>query len=206
LNRLAGAQTRWSGAVTGLAVLVFLPFASLVAPLPQAVLAGIVVGAVAGLVRILPLLRLVRYSRGQFGVAFATFALTLVLAPHVERALVVGVGLAVALHLRRELRLEVESWTEERSLHLRPRGVLWFGTVRRLEDAVLGALGDHPQAEALVVHLDGLGRIDLTGALALRALLRDARAAGVATEVADVRPRWRGLVARVVKRDEDPLA
>ncbi|MBD0290728.1 MAG: SulP family inorganic anion transporter, partial [Thermoleophilia bacterium] len=47
LNRLAGAQTRWSGAVTGLAVLVFLPFASLVAPLPQAVLAGIVVGAVA---------------------------------------------------------------------------------------------------------------------------------------------------------------
>jgi sulfate permease, SulP family len=206
LNRLAGARTRWSGAITGLAVLAFLPFASSVSPLPRAVLAAIVIGAVAGLIRIPPLLRLVRYSRGQFAVALATFALTLALSPHVERALLVGVALAVALHLRRELRLEVPSWTEDGALHLRPRGVLWFGTARRLEDAVLRALGDHAEARLLVVHLDGLGRIDLTGALALRALLQDAREAGLAVEVVGVRPRWRGLVARVVEREDDPLA
>jgi sulfate permease, SulP family len=205
LNRLAGARTRWSGAVTGLAVVAFLPFASVLSPLPQAVLAAIVIGAVAGLLRLRPLLRLVRYSRGQFVVASATFALTLALSPHVERALLAGVGLAVALHLRRELRLEVPSWTEDGTLHLRPRGVLWFGTARRLEDAVLGVLGANPDAGRLVVHLDGLGRIDLTGALALRALLQDAREAALEVEVADVRPRWRGLVARVVEREDDPL-
>jgi sulfate permease, SulP family len=205
LNRLAGARTRWSGAVTGAAVLAFLPFASSLSPLPQAVLAAIVIGAVAPLVRIPPLLRLARYSLGQVAVALGTFALTLALSPHVERALLIGVGLSVALHLRRELRLEVPSWTEDATLHLRPRGVLWFGTARRLEDAVLELLGDHPDARRLVVHLDGLGRIDLTGALALRALLQDAREADLAVEVVDVRPRWRGLVARVVEREDDPL-
>jgi sulfate permease, SulP family len=205
LNRLSGARTRWSGAVTGLLVLAFLPFGSALSPLPDAVLAAIVIAAVVGLIRLLPLVRLVRYSRGQFAVGAATFVLTLALSPHVERALVIGILLSIGLHLRRELSLEVTSWTEERTLHLRPRGVLWFGSARTLEDAVLELLAAHAEAGRLVVHLDGLGRIDMTGALALRALLQDAREAGVAVAVVDVRPRWRGLVARVIEREDDPL-
>jgi sulfate permease, SulP family len=206
LNRLAGARTRWSGAVSGLAVLAFLPFASSLSSLPKAVLGAIVIGAVVGLIRLLPILRLVRYSRAQFAVATATFALTLALSPHLERALLAGFLLAVALHLRRELSLEVTSWTEGDALHLRPRGVLWFGSVGRLEDQVLELMADYPDAARLAVHLDALGRIDMTGALALRALLQDAREAGLAVDVLDVRPRWRGLVARVIDRTDDPLA
>ena len=49
LNRSAGAQTRWSGAVTGLVVLAFIPFASVLSSLPKAVLAGIVIAAVVPL-------------------------------------------------------------------------------------------------------------------------------------------------------------
>jgi SulP family sulfate permease len=206
LNRLAGARTRWSGAITGLAVLAFLPFAAALSSLPGAVLAAVVIAAVVPLIRLRPLLRLVRYSRGQFVVAATTFALTLALSPHVERALVVGVLLAIALHLRRELALEVSSWVEDGTLHLRPRGVLWFGTARRLEDAVLDLLARHAEASRLAVHLDSLGRIDLTGALALRALLQDARRGGLAVELLNVRPRWRGLAARVIDRADDPLA
>jgi SulP family sulfate permease len=205
LNRLAGARTRWSGAITGIAVLAFLPFAGALSSLPRAVLAAVVIAAVVPLIRVGPLLRLVRYSRGQFVVAAATFALTLALSPHVERALVIGVLLAIALHLRRELALEVSGWVEHETLHLRPRGVLWFGTARRLEDAVLAQLAQHAEARRLAVHLDSLGRIDLTGALALRALLQDAREGGLAVELVDVRPRWRGLAARVLERPDDPL-
>jgi sulfate permease, SulP family len=205
LNRLSGARTRWSGAVTGLAVLAFLPFGAALSPLPKAVLAAIVIAAVVGLIRVLPLVRLVRYSRGQFAVGAATFALTLALSPRVERALVIGILLSIGLHLRRELSLEVASWTEVEALHLRPRGVLWFGSARTLEDAVLKLLAEHADAERLIVHLDALGRIDMTGALALRALLQDAREAGVSVEVVDVRPRWRGLVERVIEREDDPL-
>lgn len=205
LNRLAGARTRWSGAVTGLVVLAFLPFTWIVSPLPSAVLAAVVIAAVVSLIRVAPMLRLFRYSRLQFGVAATTFALTLALAPRVERAVVIGVVLAVAVHLWRELSLEVASSASGDTLHLIPSGVLWFGTARRLEDAFLTHLAEHGGARRLAVHLDRLGRIDLTGALALQGLLQDARAAGLDVEVVDVRPRWRGLVARVIEREDDPV-
>ena len=41
--------------------------------------------------------------------------------------------------------------------------------------------------------------------LALRAVLNDARKAGLEVEVLDVRPRWRQLVARVIQGKDDPL-
>jgi len=205
LNRESGARTRWSGAVTGAAVLAFLPFAGVLSSLPTAVLAAIVIGAVAGLVRPLPILRLARFSRPQFAVAATTFVLTLALAPRVDQAVLIGTGLAVAIHLYRELSLEVPSWTEAETLHLRPRGVLWFGSAQRLEDAFLALLGEHPDARRLVIHLDGVGRIDTTAALALRSLIGDARNAGITVELADVRPRWRRLVDGVIERETDPL-
>ena len=83
--------------------------------------------------------------------------------------------------------------------------MLWIGTAGSLEDAVLRLLAEEPDATRLAVHLDALGRIDMTGALALRALLQDAREAGLAVDVVDVRPRWRRLVARVIERRDDPL-
>lgn len=205
LSRLAGARTAWSGAVTGAAVLVLLPFAGVLESLPLAVLAGIVIGAVAGHLRLAPMLRLVRLSRSQFAVAVTTFVLTLALAPRLEQAIVVGGALAIAVHLRRELALEIPGWIDAETLHLRPRGVLWFGSAGRLEEKLLALLAEHAGAKRLVVHLDGLGRIDTTGALALRELLQEARESGLAVEVADVRPRWRGLVDQVIERREDPL-
>lgn len=206
LSRLTGARTAWSGAVTGAAVLVFLPFAGGLESLPVAVLGGIVVGAVTGHIRLLPIVRLARLSRSQFGVATATFVLTLALAPHVEQAIVVGGALAIGVHLRRELSLEIPRWTDGDALHLRPRGVLWFGSAGRLEDELVTLLAEHTAAKRLVLHLDGLGRIDTTGALALRELLQDARDSGLEVDVVDVRPRWRGLVKDVIERQDDPLA
>lgn len=205
LNRTAGARTRWSGAVTGITVLAFLPLAGSLSSLPRAVLAAILIGAVASLLRPLPLVRLARLSRPQFLVAAATFALTLVLAPHVERAVLIGILLAVAVHLWRELQLEVPHWVEEETLHLRPRGVLWFGTAPRLEDTFLALIGEHTDAKRLLVHLDGLGRIDMTGALALRGLLQQARESGLAVDLVDVRPRWDKLVENVISQEQDPL-
>jgi SulP family sulfate permease len=205
LNRRTGARTAWSGAVTGAAVLLFLPFASALEPLPMAVLGAIVIGSVLGHVRLLPLLRLERISRSQFGVAATTFALTLALAPRVDQAIVVGGALAIAVHLRRELALEIPGWIDGDALHLRPRGVLWFGSAGRLEDTLVALLAEHADATRLVVHLDGLGRIDTTGALALRELLQEARESGLTVEIVDVRPRWRSLVEHVIEARQDPL-
>jgi SulP family sulfate permease len=65
VNRMAGAKSRWSGLVAGVAVLMFLPFTAVLAPLPLAVLAGIVIAAISNLVRPAELLALWRASPAQ---------------------------------------------------------------------------------------------------------------------------------------------
>lgn len=200
LNRSAGAATRASGAITGLAVLAFLPAAAVLEPLPRAVLAAIVITAVLALIRLRRMAVLWRVSRPQFAVAWATFGLTLLLAPHVERAVTAGVALALAVHLVRELSLRVEATNDGETLEVRPTGVLWFATAQDLEERLIGLLGQHRDATRLRLVLDGLGRIDLTGAMALDRLLDDARAAGMKVEVVDAPPQARGLLARYARR------
>jgi sulfate permease, SulP family len=183
LNRLAGAKTNASGLVTGLAVFAFLPLGFVLGQLPQAVLAATVIVAVVPLVRLRELIEIARASWPQGAIALTAFALTLALAPHVEWAIVAAIGLSVAVHLWRELRLDVASSSAGDRLELIPEGVLWFGTARSLEDRFLDLLAAHPGARRLVVRLDRLGRIDLTGALALKTLVADARGAGLEVSI-----------------------
>lgn len=205
LNRLAGARTRLSGAITGLVVLAFLPFAALLAPLPRAVLGAIVIGAVLGLIRLGPVLSLWRFSRPQFAVATSTFVLTLALAPRVERAVLIGVALSIGVHLWRELHLDLEVETrDDHTLILRPKGVLWFGSAQNLEQRFLDLLSRTPKAQRLELHLDALGRIDVTGALALRRVLAEARRSGLAVDVLGVQPAHERLVSAVVRAEQAP--
>jgi SulP family sulfate permease len=50
----------------------------------------------------------------------------------------------------------------------------------------------------MVVHLDGVGRLDVNGALALRQLLEDARQGGLEVEIRDVPAQILPLLARVM--------
>jgi len=198
LGRLAGARTRLSGALTGLLVLAFLPVAGLLAKLPTAVLAAAVIMAVLPLLDLAAVREFWSYSRLQAAVAAATLILSLVLAPRLDRAVLIGIGLAVAVHLWRELHVDVPSWTEADVLHLRPSGVLYFASAPPLEEMLTHSLAAHPEANHLVVHCERLGRIDLTGALALREVITDARAAHLAVEIIDVPPQARRLLSRVI--------
>ncbi len=107
VNRLAGGKTRWSGAVTGLVVLAFLPVAGVLAPLPRAILGAIVISAVVKLIAVGRLGRLIHFSLPQALIAWTTFAATLLLAPRIERAVLLGIGLAILVHLWRELAVHV---------------------------------------------------------------------------------------------------
>jgi sulfate permease, SulP family len=206
VNRMSGARTRLSGAITGIAVLVFLPFAGVLSPLPNAVLAAIVIGAVLGLVRLGPILRLARYSPPQFAVAAITFAVTLLLSPRIDHAVLIGVGLSILVHLWRTLELPVDARYAGDTLHLTPRGVLWFATSQKLDDAFLDALASNPDATRLHLHLTGLGRIDLTGALALRALVDRAQDAGLEAVLDGVPPQSRRLTEQLLGCDRNPLS
>ena len=99
VNFKAGGQTRWSGAITGLTVLLVLPFASILSPLPRTVLSAIIISAVISLINFRGLLSIFGTSFPQGLIAWTTFGLTLILSPRVDIAVVVGIGLSVAVHL-----------------------------------------------------------------------------------------------------------
>ena len=198
LNRLSGARTRWSGAVTGLVVLAIMPAASVLSGLPKAALAGLVIAAVLSLVEVRPFQDAWRYSRPQFFVALTTFVTTIAAAPRVERGLIVGVALSLAVHLWRELRLELDTWVTGDTLHVRPQGVLYFASAPSLESRVMSLMADSPGLSHIVVHLDQLGRLDLTGALVLRSLVEDMRRADATVVIVGTQPQARRIVDSVL--------
>jgi SulP family sulfate permease len=203
LNRLVGAQSRWSGLVTGVTVLLFLPFADVLAPLPTAVLAGIVIAAVYSLFRPRGLIKLWGISRPQAMVGWTTFVLTLTLAPHVEEAVLLGMLLAGAIHLWRELRPDVTSRRDGDTLHIEPQGVLWFGSAPALDDEILAHLGREPDVDRVVIKCAGLGRIDLTGAYVLAELLEHLTRAGVEVELTDVPEHAARVLSAAGAHDEE---
>ena len=199
VNRLAGARTRWSGAVTGLAVLAFVPFAGLLEDLPTAVLAAIVIVAVARLIKPTEILAIWRRSRLQGGVAGATLAATLLLSPRIDFAVLIGVGLAIVVHLGRELRLDIDVRIEDQVLQIAPHGVVYFGSTPQLTNLLISKLAEHPELDRLVIDMSGIGRIDFTGANALSNVITGARAAGLDVEIVDTPPHARRIVDGLIR-------
>ncbi|MEX2541004.1 MAG: SulP family inorganic anion transporter [Trueperaceae bacterium] len=197
LNHAAGAVTRWSGLITGVAVLAVLPFVGLLAELPKAVLAGVVIGAVSRLLRLQSLLRLWRYARLQALTAYITFLLTLALAPRIDVAVVIGIGLAIAAHLYREMDLGIATRQEGDVLVLRLTGVLWFGSTHLLEECMLELFPPPDEVVKLRVDATALGRVDLSGALVLDALLSEAERHRLALDVVGLRPHMKRVLDRI---------
>lgn len=195
--RLSGAKTRWAGAVAGLVVLSFLPFAGVLAPLPQAVLAAVVVAAVAPLIRPGQLMTIWRQSRPQGAVGFGTLAATLLLSPRIDLAVFGGVAASIVIHLWRELHLAVEVIEDGNTLILRPQGVLFFASTPNLEDQLLAALAGRSEVSVVKLELQRLGRIDFTGAVALRTMVDDITAGGIQVQVTGVPPQAAKMFGRV---------
>ncbi len=198
LNRQSGGSTRWSGAVTGACVVAVLPVADVLAGLPTAALAGLVVVSVLPLLNPRPVFRTWRMSRPQFAVAVVTLVVSLLAAPRVQWGVVAGVACALGVHLWRELGLDVEIWRTGETLRVRPQGVLYFGSAPRLETRVLAEVATFPEVDRVTLELQRLGRIDLTGALVVRAICRDLGRAGIRVAVTGVQPQWQQLVESVL--------
>jgi SulP family sulfate permease len=188
LNRLAGATGPWSGAVTGAVVLAALPLTSVLADLPAAVLGAVVMVAVVQLVRLGDLVALFRRSVPEAAVGVVTLAATLAFAPRVERGVLVGVGLALALHLRRELRMGNASSRRGDTLTIAPRGVLWFATVPHFERIVRTETEAHPDATTVVLDLSGVGRLDYSGTVALQRMIGELSLAGAEVDLVNPPP------------------
>ena len=195
LNRLAGAQTQWSGAITGAFVMAAIPLSGMLESLPTAVLGAIVLTAVYRLIDVGAMLRIVRGSRLQGLVVFGTFAATLIAAPNVERGVIAGVGLALIVHLIRELRVDHRHEVEDDTLVLRPHGVIWFVTAPHLETSFIAARAEHPQLQNLRIDFANVGRVDYGGAAKLAELVDDAVEAGLNVDIVNIAPHAKRTMA-----------
>ena len=199
VNKTAGATSPMSGMVTGLLVLAFVPFAAVVESLPIATLGGIIFASILSLIRTRPIVRLRGYSRPQLIISLTTLVLTLALSPRIQIGIIVGVAMSIAWHLHRELGITTpQSFDDDGVLHLRPRGVLYFGSAHRLEDDLTDALAAAPEVQRVIIHCDGLGRVDVTGALAMRSLVERAAEEDIHVELADFTVANRKILTRVL--------
>lgn len=200
LAQAAGATTRIAGLMTGLAAGVLVLAAPLLATLPRAVLAGVVIAAVLDLLRLQPLTTMWRLGRTQATVAWATAALTLALEPRIDQAVLVGVGVAVVLHLLRESRLDIEHVSDGPRHRVEVHGVLWFASAVQLEDAMRVLWGRHTDERPWVVDLRGVGRIDLDAAFVLAGLRDQAAAMGQTLTFEGLDPRTVDRLGRMQAR------
>ena len=200
LNRSAGATSAWAGAVTGALVLAVLPLMPLIEGLPLAVLGAIVIVVVARLVDLRTLWRLSYRSFPQAVVGIGTLAATLAMSPRVERGVLVGLVLSIAVHLYRELNVTFASELVGTELTVRPNGVLWFATVSFVERLIREEIARHRDIETVVIDLGGVGRIDYSGAAGLNRVLSERVAPTVRVKVTGV-PESASRAVRAELRD-----
>jgi len=188
LSRVAGATSRWAGAITGLAVFVAIPFTPVLERLPGAVLGTVVVVAVVKLIRIPELIKLTRQSGVQAAVAWGTLIATLVASPRVEQGVLIGVGLALIAHFYRELWITVPTKVVNEVLIIQPQGVLWFATVPALDAVLRRLIAQHPDVVAVDFDLGAVGRLDFSGASALARIVEELADDGIPTGFSNVPP------------------
>ena len=193
----AGARTRWAGAFTAVAFLLWITLgAPLLAALPKAVLAATIVVAVLPMVEWQPFRRAWAYAKPE-ALLMGAVAL-LVLTVGSGWALSVGVLGAVALLLQRTAR---PHWAEvgrlpgtevfrntrrfahvetlPQVLSLRIDEALCFTNARWLSETLQAELARHPQARHLLLMMSGVNDIDLSGLEALQQLARHLKTQGL---------------------------
>jgi len=197
VNINAGAVTGFSSIVAGLAVAATLlwltPF---LYHLPQATLAVVIVMAVVRLIKVGPFFHIWKVQRHDGIVALITFALTLVLAPHLDYGIMAGVGLSLVLFLYRTMRPRFSTLsrysdgtlrdvtiydlpTSEQISIIRYDGALYFANAGFFEDQVLAVEAANPKLRFIIIDGGGITQIDATGEEVLHHLIRRLHDAGI---------------------------
>ena len=214
VNIDAGAVTGLSSVVTGLVVLIaLLLFTPLLYHLPQATLAAVIMVAVIGLVSVRTFKRIWQVQPVDGLIAGITFMLTLLLAPHLEQAIIAGILLSLGIHLYRTMkpRVAVLSRHPDGSLHdadlyglttcanisvIRFDGSLYFANTSFFEDKVMLKLAIKPGLKYIIVDAEGMNQLDATGEEMLVQLTERLSSAGIEVLFARVKQQIMEVLVR----------
>jgi sulfate permease, SulP family len=206
LNLYAGAQSAWATIFSVLVILVILLFfTAVLQPVPQSVLAAIVVAAVLGLIKPRAFVRLYNINRVEAATAVVTFVITLLSAPRLYWGVLAGVvmGLSHFLHTRLhpriiEVGLHPDGSLRDRHLWklpplapnlyaLRMDAELDFAAASTLERAVMEHLGQHPNVAHVCLFALPINRIDATGVESLAKLETMLRERGISLHISGMK-------------------
>jgi SulP family sulfate permease len=206
VNVRAGARTRVAAATHAVALLLVVFFAGpLVARIPLAALAGVLMVTAARMVEVHNVRAVLRATRSDAAVLVVTAGVTL--AFDLIRAVEVGVAVAAILALRSVARTgtataervpQVDGDTErallaEHIVTYRLDGALFFGAAQRFLTE-LSAVSD---VDVVVLRLDDMQVLDATGAQAIGELITDLEARHVTVLLLGVRPEHERTLSAV---------
>lgn len=214
VNLQAGAVSGISSVVTSLmVVLTLFFFTPLLYHLPQATLAAVIMMAVIGLLNISGFVHSWRAQWYDGAIAILSFLVTLYFAPHLDKGIMVGVALSMAVFLYKSMRPVVSSLSlnEENVLknseHYRLKGcrhisvvrfdgALFFANASYLDEQVAKFRTRHPDLRYILLDAKGINDMDASGEEALAMLVSRVRSAGLGFSMSGVK----GQVLAVMQR------
>jgi len=197
VNINAGAITGFSSVVTSAIVIVTLLWLTpLLYHLPQATLAAVIMMAVIGLININAIQHAWKAHRQDGLVAIITFVLTLAFAPHLDKGILIGAGLALILYLYRTMQPRVAVLARHPDGTLRDAelfgldtcknitmirfdGSLYFANTSYFEDKLQERIVAKPDLKYVIVLADGINQVDATGEEMLTYLSERLKAGGI---------------------------
>ncbi len=221
VNLQAGAMTGVSNVFSSIVVAIVLLFLTpLLYHLPQAVLAAIIMMAVVGLINVNQFIHAWRAQKYDGIIGVITFVATLAFAPHLDRGIMIGVGLSLLLYLLRSTKPAIallslhwdhtfrnrERFDLGQCQHIaviRYGGSLFFANVSFLESKVIETVSSLPQLRHVILVGNGINELDASGVDALEILIERLESrdlgfsiTGLNDHVTDTMKRT-GLLARI---------
>ena len=204
VNLQAGAISGLSSVITSLMVIVtLLFFTPLLYHLPQAVLASVIMMAVIGLVNVSGFIHAWKAQWYDGVISVTTFVATLILAPHLENGIYIGVVLSLGVFLFKCMRPKVSSLSrgadqgfkdacihELDSCHhiemIRFEGPLFFANASYLEDEINKRIGRDPELRHFIIAANGINDMDASGEEMLGLVIQRLRSAGYGVSLSGV--------------------
>lgn len=196
VNLQAGGLTGISSLITSIMVVLTLLFLTpLLYHLPQAVLAAVIMMAVIGLINTKGFVHAWHAQKHDGIISVITFVLTLVFAPHLDKGIMIGVGLSMGVFLYKSMRPVVaklsmyKDGSLQSSEHHRLRGcrhiavvrfdgALFFANASYLDEQIIKFRTDMPDLRYVLLDASGINDIDASGEEELALLVDRLHAAG----------------------------
>jgi len=204
VNLQAGAVSGLSSVFTSLAVvIVLLFFTPLLYHLPQAVLAAVIMMAVIGLINVSGFVHAWKAQPYDGVISIIAFISTLAFAPHLDKGIMIGVGLSLGVFLYKSMRPTIASLCvdkEHAQLEcgkfkvrecdylsvVRFDGPLFFANASYLEDRIAQIRRTKPKLKHILLVSNGISEMDASGEEALSLMVDRLKSAGIQISLSGV--------------------